>query len=115
MKRIKTIYGTLEVGHCRKLKEYYLYDNASRLLARFDTKRHLKNFVEVMNAYDNIGDWLENYEDVCWSVRKKDVIDTIKDYQKRNGRAFDLNYFEETYNKLGRTYIMFGYSDCYKE
>lgn len=113
MKRIKTIYGTLEVGHSRKLKEYYLYDNITRLLARFDTKKHLKNFVEVMNAYENIGDWLENYEDVCWGT-KKQIEDCTKDYCKINGRKFNKRYFEASYNKLGETYIMFGYSDCYK-
>ena len=32
-----------------------------------------------------------------------------------NGREFDADWLEENYNRIGDTYIMFEYSECWKE
>lgn len=111
MKEIKTKFG---VAYIKPLHNglYDILDSEKRILF-FDCSKEEKNdFVKGMLEAENVKDWLEQFEDVCWGT-KQDIMNFTNIYHKSNGRLIDKKWLEENYNRMGDTYILFEYSDCY--
>jgi hypothetical protein len=117
MKEIKTTCGTI---YTKKTKKgYQLLDSLKRVLIWDSPKKEIKKLINTLKLSSNIGDWLEQFDDVCWGT-KEDVINYTKDYiECLNDNdmqvKFDKKWFESQYNKVGNTYILFEYSDCWIE
>lgn len=110
-KEIKTNFGTI-YRHKIKVGHYEILDSEKRILFFNMSARDCNDVIKCMQKYKTIGEWLEQYEDVCWGT-KKDIIEYTKDYQEWNDRKFDSKWLEDNWNKIGKTYILFEYSGCY--
>lgn len=112
MKEIKSKFGTLYLDK-EKQGGWLILDSDKYILCRFDTHQERTQELKNLNRCKHISEWLEQFDDVCWGT-KQDIIDYTQDYAECNGREFDSQWLEDTYNRIGDTYIMFAYSDCYK-
>ena len=112
-KEIRTSFGSLFYHKAPQDNHFHICDSEKWYLFYGFTKTELKHFIKLVKGCKTIKEWLENYDDVCWGS-KQDIIDYTKDYQICNGRNFDIDWLERNYNKVGDTYIMFEYSDCWE-
>lgn len=112
MVKIKTKFGNLYV---RKTDEgYEILDSKKRIMFYDQTESDVVRNIEYMERFDTIDDWLRETDDVCWGAYQ-DIKECAKNYCDERNYIFDFDWFKAYYNKLGNTYILFDYSDCYKE
>lgn len=118
---LETKFGTLYIcDDPRNREDLIVLDSQRRTLFRGCSRSFIKKMTEQIKKAKTIGDWLSNYEDVCWDNNKNNLITFIRSYFKydvqHDGQiVFDKEWFESNYNKIGKTYVMFEYSECWKE
>lgn len=115
-KEINLKYGTIYVQKNEK-NNYNILDSQLCVLFWQLTTNQVKEKVSEMKKYNSVGEWIvgEEYEDVCWGDSYKYIRDFTKSYQEDNDRDFDESWFEDNYNLIGNTFIMFEYSEAYFE
>ena len=113
LKELETKFGTIYVSK-DKNNVFTIYDSDKIKLFFGIGIDYVRNLLRDIEKAEKISDWLEQFDDVCWGS-KEDIIDFTKGYQEMNGREFDADWLEENYNRIGDTYIMFEYSECWKE
>ena len=119
MKLLKTKFGDLyTINHGRNNIE--VLDSEKNTLFYGCNKPFIKMMKKHIEQSNTIADWLKGFDDVCWDTNKSRLIAFVRDYVKYDmihdcDIVFDKEWFDDNYNKIGNTYIMFEYSDCWKE
>ena len=110
---IWTCFGSLYYTETKEGR-YRITDSEGTLLWYVDTTHAMIDFIDNIKKCDTLDDWLFHFDNVCWGS-KENCLEIARSYQECNGRKFDENYARENINKIGNTYVLFNYDDCYVE
>lgn len=116
MRKIETKMGIIFLGKNKDKKGgWIVFDSLERPLWYCRDKKEAKDFIATLQKYDSVKSWLETeeYGDVCWGSFG-DIVDFTKDYQECNARKYDHSWLLENYNKVGKTFLMFEYSEAWR-
>jgi hypothetical protein len=118
--KINTKFGTLYIETDPQERDCLaVLDSQKHTLFNGCNEAYIEMMKEQIEKAKTIDEWLSNYDDVCWDTNKNKLIAFIRYYVKHNmihdeQIVFDKEWFNDHYNKIGNTYVMFEYSDCWK-
>ena len=111
-KQIETKMGTIYLYKVND-NNYMILDSVRRWIYRNLNEQQAEEKIKMLQSFNSVGEWLEDQEDVCWGSHD-DILNYTRDYHECNHREFDEEWFEDNWNKIGKTYIMFEYSEAHK-